>query len=83
MKTVYYHFYKIINGCSVYQPYANIEHKFNICMNTKNRPCILVVNGEIKNVYVRGRNYQAERFLKKYKENKELKAIIEELKKET
>lgn len=82
MKSIYYHFYKIINGCSVYQPYANIEHKFNICMNTKDHPCILVVNGEIKNVYVLGRNYQAERFLKKYKENEELKTIIEELKKE-
>ena len=82
MKTVYYHFYKIINGCSVYQPYANIDHKFSICMNTKNRPCILIVDGKIKNVYVCGRNYQAERYLKKYKEDKELKAIIEELKKE-
>ena len=82
MKTVYYHFYKIINGCSVYQPYINVEHKFNICMNTKEHLCILVVNGEIKNVYVCGRNYQAERYLKKYKENEELKAIIEELKKE-
>ena len=82
MKSIYYHFYKIINGHSVYQPYANIEHKFNICMNTKDHPCILVVNGEIKNVYVYGRNYQAERYLKKYKENEELKTIIEELKKE-
>ena len=82
MKSVNYHFYKIINGCSVYQPYANIEHKFNICMNTKEHPCILVVNGEIKNVYVYGRNYQAERYSKKYKENEELQEVIAELQKE-
>ena len=82
MKSIYYHFYKIINGCSVYQPYVNIEHKFNICMNTKEHPCILVVNGEIKNVYVHGRNYQAERYLKKYKEDKELQEVIVELQKE-
>lgn len=82
MKSVYYHFYKIINGFSVYQPYANIDHKFNICMNTKEHPCVLVVDGEIKNVYVYGRNYQAERYLKKYKENKELQKVIMELMKE-
>lgn len=82
MKTIYYHFYKIINGCSVYQPYINIEHKFHIRMNTKGHPCILVVNGEIKNVYIYGRNYQAERYLKKYKENKQLQEVIAELQKE-
>lgn len=82
MQSIHYHFYKTINGCSVYQPYANIEHKYNICMNTKERPCILVVNGEIKNVYICGRNYRAERYLKKYKENKQLQAVIAELQKE-
>ena len=82
MKSVHYYFYKVINGCSIYQPYVNIDHKFHICMNTKEHPCILVVNGEIKNVYAHGRNYQSERYLKKYKEDKEIMAIIEELKKE-
>lgn len=82
MKSVYYHFYKIINGCSVYQPYINVEHKFNICMNTKEHPCILIVNGEIKNVYVYGRNYRAERYLKKYRENETLQKVIQELQKE-
>lgn len=82
MKFISYHFYKIINGCSVYQPYVNIDHKFHICMNTKGHLGILVVNGEIKNVYIHGRNYKAERYLKKYKEDKEIMDIIEELKKE-
>ena len=82
MKSIHYHFYKIINGCSVYQPCANIEHKYNICMNTKERPCVLVVDGEIKNVYIYGRNYQTERHLKKYKENKRLQEVIAELHKE-
>ena len=82
MKSVHYYFYKVINGCSVYQPYVNIDHKFHICMNTKGHLGILVVNGEIKNVYVRGRNYQAERYLKKYKENKQLQEVIAELQKE-
>ena len=52
MKSVHYYFYKVINECSVYQPYVNIEHKYNICINTKGHPCVLVVNGEIKNVYI-------------------------------
>lgn len=82
MKSIHYHFYKNIKGFTVYQPYANIERKFNICMNTKEQPCVLVVNGEIKNVYVHGRNYQAERHLKKYKENKQLQEVIAELQKE-
>ena len=82
MKSVHYYFYKVINGFSVYQPYANIEHKYNICINTKGHPCVLVVNGEIKNVYVYGRNYQAERYLKKYKENKQLQEVVAELQKE-
>lgn len=78
-----HHFFKWIFGCAVYQPYVNIHHEYTISLNDiKGKPCILVRNGEIKNVYIYGHNYRAERYLKKYRENETLQKVIQELQKE-
>ena len=79
MKSETYHYYKTIGNYDVFQPYCNIEKWYTISKKGKRVSLTFhIVDGkpEIKSIYKITGNFFADRYLKKYREDKEIQAVM-------
>ena len=76
---------KTINGYEIYEPCLNWEHHYTIRIKDT-WDCVNVheVDGklEIISAYAKHRNYFANRYLKQYRSNADIQAVLRELEKD-